>query len=98
MVAKILLFIYLFYHVYLHYDEVGKFQRGRTVKEKRQPPICKEGDVIKERQVIGYVEQFGTELPVKVISKPSFEQWASLFNPVCLIKVHYLGRMRWLHV
>ncbi|XP_060669344.1 uncharacterized protein LOC132800212 isoform X2 [Ziziphus jujuba] len=34
----------------------------------------------------------------KVISKPSFEQWASLFNPVCLIKVHYLGRMRWLHV
>nr|XP_048318267.1 uncharacterized protein LOC107428779 isoform X1 [Ziziphus jujuba var. spinosa] len=80
MVAKILLFIYLFYHVYLHYDEVGKFQRGRTVKEKRQPPICKEGDVIKERQVIGYVEQFGTELPVKLavrgeVSKILFIVW-----------------------
>ncbi|XP_060669345.1 uncharacterized protein LOC132800212 isoform X3 [Ziziphus jujuba] len=27
----------------------------------------------------------------KVISKPSFEQWASLFNPVCLIKVHVVS-------
>jgi biotin carboxyl carrier protein len=44
---------------------IGKFRSGRTVKEKRQPPICKEGDVIKEGQVIGYVEQLGTELPVK---------------------------------
>ncbi|CAL5349192.1 unnamed protein product [Camellia sinensis] len=30
-----------------------------------QPPICKEGDVIKEGQVIGFLDQFGTELPVK---------------------------------
>ncbi|EXB25850.1 hypothetical protein L484_012276 [Morus notabilis] len=44
---------------------VGSFRRGRTVKGKKQPPICKEGDVIKEGQVIGYVDQFGTELPVK---------------------------------
>ncbi|XP_027335062.1 uncharacterized protein LOC113849380 [Abrus precatorius] len=44
---------------------VGLFRRGRTVKGKKQPPICKEGDVIKESQVIGYLDQFGTGLPVK---------------------------------
>ncbi|XAR65987.1 hypothetical protein NMG60_11012018 [Bertholletia excelsa] len=44
---------------------VGSFRRGRTVKGKTQPPICKQGDVIKEGQVIGYLDQFGTELPVK---------------------------------
>ncbi|TXG50036.1 hypothetical protein EZV62_025911 [Acer yangbiense] len=44
---------------------VGSFRRNRTVKGKKQPPICKEGDVIKEGQVIGYLDQFGTELPVK---------------------------------
>ncbi|KAJ8769465.1 hypothetical protein K2173_002955 [Erythroxylum novogranatense] len=44
---------------------VGSFRRNRTVKGKKQSPICKEGDVIKEGQVIGYLDQFGTELPVK---------------------------------
>ncbi|XP_047323052.1 uncharacterized protein LOC124926797 [Impatiens glandulifera] len=44
---------------------VGSFRRGRTFKGKKQPPSCKEGDLIKEGQVIGYVDQFGTELPVK---------------------------------
>ncbi|MCL7032294.1 hypothetical protein MKW94_030378 [Papaver nudicaule] len=44
---------------------VGSFRRGRTLKGKKQPPICKEGDVIKEGQVIGFVDQFGSELPVK---------------------------------
>ncbi|CAN6705316.1 unnamed protein product [Malus baccata var. baccata] len=44
---------------------VGSFRRGRTVKGKKQPPIFKEGDLIKKGQVIGYVDQFGTELPVK---------------------------------
>ncbi|GAV62445.1 Biotin_lipoyl domain-containing protein [Cephalotus follicularis] len=44
---------------------VGSFRKNRTVKGKRQPPICKEGDVIKKGQVIGYLDQFGTELPVK---------------------------------
>ncbi|XP_057738704.1 uncharacterized protein LOC130955765 [Arachis stenosperma] len=44
---------------------VGLFRRGRTVKGKKQPPICKEGDFIKEGQVIGYLDQFGTGLPVK---------------------------------
>ncbi|XP_068668823.1 uncharacterized protein [Aristolochia californica] len=44
---------------------VGTFRRGRTVKGKKQAPICKEGDIIKEGQVIGYLDQFGSELPVK---------------------------------
>ncbi|XP_057981667.1 uncharacterized protein LOC131166978 [Malania oleifera] len=44
---------------------VGSFRRGRTVKGKKQPPICKEGDVIKEGQVIGFLDQFGTQLPVR---------------------------------
>ncbi|KAI4306897.1 hypothetical protein L6164_030137 [Bauhinia variegata] len=44
---------------------VGSFQSGRLVKGKRYPPICKEGGVIKEGQVIGYLDQFGTEIPVK---------------------------------
>ncbi|XP_059627933.1 uncharacterized protein LOC132270749 isoform X2 [Cornus florida] len=44
---------------------VGSFRRGRTLKGKKQPPICKEGDVIKEGQTIGFLDQFGTELPVK---------------------------------
>ncbi|XVF84074.1 hypothetical protein PTKIN_Ptkin16aG0545600 [Pterospermum kingtungense] len=44
---------------------VGTFRRGRTVKGKKQPPICKEGVLIKEGQVIGFLDQFGTELPVK---------------------------------
>uniref|UniRef100_A0A7N1A218 Lipoyl-binding domain-containing protein n=1 Tax=Kalanchoe fedtschenkoi TaxID=63787 RepID=A0A7N1A218_KALFE len=44
---------------------VGSFHSGRTLKGKKQPPVCKEGDVIKEGQIIGYVDQFGTELPIK---------------------------------
>lgn len=44
---------------------VGTFRRGRTLKGNKQPPICHEGDVIKEGQVIGYMDQFGTEHPVK---------------------------------
>ncbi|KAG8390150.1 hypothetical protein BUALT_Bualt01G0053600 [Buddleja alternifolia] len=44
---------------------VGSFRRARTLKGKKQPPACKEGDVIKEGQTIGFLDQFGTELPVK---------------------------------
>ncbi|XP_057524693.1 uncharacterized protein LOC130804317 [Amaranthus tricolor] len=44
---------------------VGSFRRGRTVKGKKLPPSCKQGDMIKEGQVIGYIDQFGTQLPVK---------------------------------
>ncbi|KAG6763820.1 hypothetical protein POTOM_031263 [Populus tomentosa] len=57
---------------------VGSFRRNRTVKGKKQPPICKEGDVIKEGQVIGYLDQFGTELPVK--SDVAGEVLKLLFN------------------
>ncbi|KAK4403432.1 hypothetical protein Sango_0711800 [Sesamum angolense] len=41
---------------------VGSFP---TLKGKKQPPACKEGDVIKEGQVIGFLDQFGTQLPVR---------------------------------
>lgn len=44
---------------------VGSFRKGRTVKGKKQPPVCKQGDIIEEGQIIGYVDQFGTELAVK---------------------------------
>lgn len=44
---------------------VGLFRSGRTLKGKKQPPSCKEGDMIKEGQVIGFLDQFGSELPVK---------------------------------
>ncbi|XP_010938421.1 uncharacterized protein [Elaeis guineensis] len=45
--------------------KVGTFQRGGTFKGKKQPPSCKEGDIIKEGQIIGFLDQFGNELPVK---------------------------------
>ncbi|KAK9070443.1 hypothetical protein SSX86_010845 [Deinandra increscens subsp. villosa] len=44
---------------------VGTFRKGRTLKGKKQPILIKEGDVIKEGQTICYLDQFGTELPVK---------------------------------
>ncbi|GFZ15077.1 biotin/lipoyl attachment domain-containing protein [Actinidia rufa] len=44
---------------------VGSFRRSRTVKGNKRPPTCEEGDLIKEGHVIGYVEECGTELPVK---------------------------------
>ncbi|KAK4782640.1 hypothetical protein SAY86_007014 [Trapa natans] len=44
---------------------VGSFRRGRTLKGKNQPPNYKEGDVIKEGQIIGWLDQFGTELPIE---------------------------------
>ncbi|XP_057489124.1 uncharacterized protein LOC130775053 isoform X2 [Actinidia eriantha] len=44
---------------------VGSFRRSRTVKGNKRPPICEVGDLIKEGQVIAYVEECGTELPVK---------------------------------
>ncbi|KAL1191470.1 Biotin carboxyl carrier protein of acetyl-CoA carboxylase 2 [Cardamine amara subsp. amara] len=51
-------------YVLVKSPSVGEFQRSRTVKGKKQSPICKEGDAIKEGQVIGYLHQLGTELPV----------------------------------
>ncbi|KAL7229230.1 hypothetical protein ACSBR2_007850 [Camellia fascicularis] len=65
-------------YVLMSSPTVGSFRRGRTLKGKKQPPICKEGDVIKEGQVIGFVDQFGTELPVK--SDVAGEVLKLLFN------------------
>ncbi|CAN1165109.1 Biotin carboxyl carrier protein of acetyl-CoA carboxylase [Linum perenne] len=45
---------------------VGAYKKTRTVKKgKPQPRFCKEGDMIKEGQVIAYLDQVGTELPVR---------------------------------
>ncbi|KAL0299339.1 UNVERIFIED_CONTAM: PRA1 family protein B3 [Sesamum radiatum] len=33
---------------------VGSFRRARTLKGKKQPPACKEGDMIKEGQTVGF--------------------------------------------
>ncbi|CAN0888389.1 Biotin carboxyl carrier protein of acetyl-CoA carboxylase [Linum grandiflorum] len=45
---------------------VGSYRKTRTVKKgKPKPRFCKEGDMIKEGQVIAYLDQFGTELPVR---------------------------------
>ncbi|KAM7271211.1 hypothetical protein ACFE04_030425 [Oxalis oulophora] len=52
-------------YVLVNSPTVGSFRKNRTIKGKKQPPICKEGDMIKDGQVIGYLDQFGTELPVK---------------------------------
>ncbi|KAK8661685.1 hypothetical protein V6N13_091281 [Hibiscus sabdariffa] len=35
---------------------VGTSRRGKTIKGKMQPPICKEGDLIKEGQLIGFLD------------------------------------------
>ncbi|KAL5720902.1 hypothetical protein ACHQM5_013529 [Ranunculus cassubicifolius] len=52
-------------YVLVSSPSVGSFRTGRTVKGKKQPPICKAGDVIKEGQIIGYLDQFGSELPMR---------------------------------
>ncbi|KAK1416798.1 hypothetical protein QVD17_25915 [Tagetes erecta] len=44
---------------------VGYFRRSRTIKGKRAPPPCKERQVVKEGQVICYIEQLGGELPIE---------------------------------
>ncbi|XP_058787626.1 uncharacterized protein LOC131661978 [Vicia villosa] len=44
---------------------IGSFRRGRVIKGRKLPPSCKEGDIIREGQVIGFVEQFRAKLPIK---------------------------------
>ncbi|GFY83468.1 biotin/lipoyl attachment domain-containing protein [Actinidia rufa] len=44
---------------------VGSFRKGRTVKGRKLPPACLESHVIEEGQVIGFLDQFGKELPVR---------------------------------
>ncbi|RZC92024.1 hypothetical protein C5167_027915 [Papaver somniferum] len=45
--------------------QVGYFRRSRTIKGKRAPPSCKEKQVVKEGQVVCYIEQLGGEIPVE---------------------------------
>ncbi|KAL6503780.1 hypothetical protein OROGR_025703 [Orobanche gracilis] len=44
---------------------VGSFLRSGTSKGNKRPPACKEGDMITEGQVIGYVDQFSNEIPIR---------------------------------
>lgn len=44
---------------------VGYFRRSRTIKGKRAPPPCKEKQIVKEGQVVCYIEQLGGELPIE---------------------------------
>ncbi|KAI3789656.1 hypothetical protein L2E82_02457 [Cichorium intybus] len=44
---------------------VGYFRRSRAIKGKRAPPSCKEKQIVKEGQVICYVEQLGGDLPIE---------------------------------
>ncbi|GBG87253.1 hypothetical protein CBR_g45312 [Chara braunii] len=46
--------------------KVGVFRRGRFVKGKRGRPMVVEGQMIKTGQVIGYLEQLGTQQPIEV--------------------------------
>ncbi|KAL0342074.1 UNVERIFIED_CONTAM: Biotin carboxyl carrier protein of acetyl-CoA carboxylase [Sesamum calycinum] len=49
----------------LQSPRVGYFRRSRTIKGKRAPPSCKEKDIVKEGQVLCYIEQLGGQLPVE---------------------------------
>ncbi|KAJ6942584.1 hypothetical protein NC652_008405 [Populus alba x Populus x berolinensis] len=54
----------------LQSPRVGFFRRSRTIKGKHAPPSCKEvpvheKQIIKEGQVLCYIEQLGGELPIE---------------------------------
>ncbi|KAI4324709.1 hypothetical protein MLD38_030169 [Melastoma candidum] len=51
--------------VILKSPRVGFFRRCRTLKGKRAPPACKENQIVKEGQVLCYVEQLGGEIPIE---------------------------------
>ncbi|XP_041018586.1 biotin carboxyl carrier protein of acetyl-CoA carboxylase-like [Juglans microcarpa x Juglans regia] len=51
--------------VILKSPKVGFFRRSRTIKGKRAPPSCKEKQIVKENQVLCFVEQLGGELPIE---------------------------------
>ncbi|KAJ7951875.1 Biotin carboxyl carrier protein of acetyl-CoA carboxylase [Quillaja saponaria] len=51
--------------VIINSPRVGFFRRSRTIKGKRAPPSCKEKQVVKEGQVVCYIEQLGGELPIE---------------------------------
>eukprot|EP00249_Psilotum_nudum_P003074 c16398_g1_i1 orf=344-1228(-) len=45
--------------------KVGFFRRSRVVKGKSGRPLCEEGQIIKDGQVVCYLEQLGTQQPVE---------------------------------
>ncbi|GMI93874.1 biotin/lipoyl attachment domain containing 2, BCCP-Like Protein 1 [Hibiscus trionum] len=51
--------------VILRSPNVGFFRRSRTIKGKRTPPSCKEKQIVKEGQVLCYIEQLGGEIPIE---------------------------------
>ncbi|KAJ4718337.1 Biotin carboxyl carrier protein of acetyl-CoA carboxylase [Melia azedarach] len=51
--------------VILESPKVGYFRRSRTIKGKRAPPSCKEKQIVKEGQVLCYIEQLGGEIPIE---------------------------------
>ncbi|KAG8656292.1 biotin carboxyl carrier protein of acetyl-CoA carboxylase isoform X2 [Manihot esculenta] len=51
--------------VILQSPRVGFFRRSLTIKGKRAPPSCDEKQMVKEGQVICYIEQLGGELPIE---------------------------------
>ncbi|XP_038692558.1 biotin carboxyl carrier protein of acetyl-CoA carboxylase isoform X2 [Tripterygium wilfordii] len=51
--------------VILPSPKVGFFRRSRTIKGKRAPPSCKEKQIVKEGQVVCYIEQLGGEIPIE---------------------------------
>ncbi|MFQ6644862.1 hypothetical protein Gotur_020199 [Gossypium turneri] len=53
--------------VILQSPKVGFFMRSRTIKGKRAPPSCKEKQIVKEGQVLCYIEQLGCEIPIALL-------------------------------
>lgn len=51
--------------VIVNSPRVGYFRRSRTIKGKRAPPPCKENQLVKEGQVLCYIEQLGGEIPIE---------------------------------
>ncbi|XVE52174.1 hypothetical protein DITRI_Ditri02bG0101600 [Diplodiscus trichospermus] len=51
--------------VILQSPKVGFFRRSRTIKGKRASPSCKEKQIVKEGQVLCYIEQLGGEIPIE---------------------------------
>lgn len=49
----------------LQSPKVGFFRRSRSIKGKRAPPPCKEKQIVKEGQVLCYIEQLGGEVPIE---------------------------------
>ncbi|OAY36837.1 biotin carboxyl carrier protein of acetyl-CoA carboxylase [Manihot esculenta] len=51
--------------IILQSPRVGFFRRSRTIKGQLAPPSCKEKQIVKEGQVICFIEQLGGELPIE---------------------------------